>query len=133
MACALCGAVAGNAVGSGPVLHRAVFSSFEETQASGPPADQTHALPNHYPMATRGGVVPVELLSERGLFSQARYRLSSQGQDEMRDIAPEAPPDSGNQWPEAAEAPEPEAMTVAAQSADIQPEEDSPEPVLAMR
>lgn len=76
LACALGGALAGNALGSTPVSDRdpsvpAFYQSHETYTAS---AHEGRAPPDHYPLTTRNGVVPVEQLSDRGLFRQARYR-----------------------------------------------------------
>lgn len=76
LACALGGAVAGTALGSTPVPNRPAIGAIYQTheQAMGSSAAQPRALPDHYPLVTRDGIVPVEELSDRGLFGQARYR-----------------------------------------------------------
>jgi hypothetical protein len=74
LACALGGAIAGNALGSTPITDRAAIATFyhtHQTATAGRP-DQ-RALPDHYPLVTRNGVVPVAQLADRGLYSQARY------------------------------------------------------------
>lgn len=75
LACALGGAIAGNAVGSTPIIDRSVFQTYYQSHQAtiGSEAEQ-RALPDHYPLETRSGVVPVAELSDRGLFSQRRYR-----------------------------------------------------------
>lgn len=80
LACALGGAIAGNALGSTPVVDRSVITAlyqFHETPA--PATEDERRPPDHYPLVTRGGVVPVAQLSDRGLFSQARYRAPDWG------------------------------------------------------
>lgn len=75
LACALGGAAAGSALGSTPVADRSIVGDYYQAHASAdadaPP--QAH-LPNHYPLVTRQGTVPVAELATRGLYSQARYR-----------------------------------------------------------
>jgi hypothetical protein len=75
LACALGGAVAGTALGSTPMTDRSALESYYQTHRTA--ADdqlENRALPDRYPLVTGSGVVPVEQLSDRGLFSQARYR-----------------------------------------------------------
>lgn len=75
LACALGGAVAGTALGSAPVLDRSFLGTYYQAHNDGAmDSREVRALPDHYPLVTRSGTVPVEQLSERGLFSQARYR-----------------------------------------------------------
>jgi hypothetical protein len=61
-------------LGSTPITDRSAITTFyqahERTIAEG---HDHRALPDHYPLVTRSGVVPVAELSDRGLFSQARY------------------------------------------------------------
>jgi hypothetical protein len=75
LACALGGAVAGNALGSTPVLDRSTIGSFYQSHGTveglAPPRE---APPDHYPLVTRAGTIPVGELSMRGLYSQRRYR-----------------------------------------------------------
>lgn len=75
LALALGGALAGNAVGSTSMSDRAAsaihYQSHLDTHGA---RDSARVLPDHYPLVTREGVVPVARLSERGLFSQTRYR-----------------------------------------------------------
>ena len=75
LACALGGAVAGTALGSTPILDRPVsgslYQSHDDTASQGQGERQ---LPDHYPLVTREGTVPVAQLAERGLYSQSRYR-----------------------------------------------------------
>lgn len=75
LACALGGAIAGNALGSTPILDRPTFGSFYQTHqgAEWHEVDE-ESPPDHYPLVTRDGVVPVGELSMRGLYSQRRYR-----------------------------------------------------------
>lgn len=76
LACALGGAVAGNALGSTPILDRPTIGSFyqsHEDSVSGREAEDERP-PDHYPLKTRAGIVPVAELGMRGLYSQARYR-----------------------------------------------------------
>lgn len=75
LACALGGAIAGNALGSTPMLDRSTVADFyqshettEKEAAAGEP------LPDHYPLVTKAGTVPVGELAMRGLYSQRRYR-----------------------------------------------------------
>lgn len=76
LACALGGAIAGNSLGSTPMTDRfeieAFYQSHEPTVIADRP--ERRALPDRYPLVTRNAVVPVAELSNRGLFSQARYR-----------------------------------------------------------
>lgn len=75
LACALGGAIAGNALGSTPVLGRATVADFYQThQTTEQQARQSKPLPDHYPLVTRAGTVPVGELATRGLYSQRRYR-----------------------------------------------------------
>ncbi len=76
LACALGGAIAGNALGSTPVLDRPTLESFYQSHADAPVerATATPPLPDHYPLVTRDGTVPVGELGMRGLYSQARFR-----------------------------------------------------------
>ena len=75
LACALGGAVAGTALGSTPILDRPVFGSFYQSHDDTASAAQAERqLPDHYPLVTREGTVPVAQLAERGLYSQSRYR-----------------------------------------------------------
>ena len=74
LACALGGAVAGNAVGSTPMLDRPTIGSYYQTHESAQNSSARELLPDHYPLETRDGTVPVAELSDRGLYRQARYR-----------------------------------------------------------
>jgi len=77
LACALGGAIAGNALGSTPAIDRSTIQSFYQSHEDGggyEPATDAEQLPDHYPLETNHGTVPVAALSERGLYSQARYR-----------------------------------------------------------
>lgn len=74
IACALGGAVAGNALGSAPVLDRSTLATLYQSHDSEAPEESERVLPDHYPLVTRSGTVPVAALGERGLYSQARFR-----------------------------------------------------------
>ena len=75
LACVLGGAIAGNALGSTPVLDRPTIESFYQTHESGGgQLAVREPLPDHYPLVTKAGTVPVGELATRGLYSQARYR-----------------------------------------------------------
>lgn len=77
LACALGGAVIGTGLGSTPIGDRTAVGLYYQTHpssAGGSPP--TEALrPDHFPLVTPWGTVPVERLAERGLYSQARYRM----------------------------------------------------------
>ena len=81
LACALGGAVAGTALGSTPVVDRPIIGTFTQAHdsASLSRGDGAAALPDHYPLITRHGTIPVEQLAERGLYSQTRFRGSDAG------------------------------------------------------
>lgn len=75
LVCALGGAIAGNALGSTPPLHRStVAMMYQSHDIAIRDATAREPLPDHYPLVTRRGTVPVAELSTRGLYSQARYR-----------------------------------------------------------
>ena len=75
LACALGGAAAGTALGSTPILDRPALGVYYQSHDGAQIASgDARVLPDHYPLVTRAGTVPVEELSDRGLFSQARYR-----------------------------------------------------------
>ena len=83
LACALGGAVAGNALGSTPILDRPTIGSFyqsHEDSVSGREAEGERP-PDHYPLTTRSGTVPVAELGMRGIYSQARYRAVTYAAD----------------------------------------------------
>lgn len=73
LACVLGGAVAGNALGSTPIHDRSTISVLYQTHETAEPAPPREELPDHYPLVTREGTVPVAALSNRGLYSQRRY------------------------------------------------------------
>ena len=76
-ACAFGGAVAGTALGSTPMLAPGQHGDLMMNTDDGSLFDQASFdmdLPNHYPLVTPRGTVPVERLSDRGLYSQVRYR-----------------------------------------------------------
>ncbi len=78
LACALGGAIAGNAVGSIPVTDRSTVEMFYQAHKTATVGQYgQRLLPDHYPLVTRDGVVEVARLSDRGLFRQARYRPSN--------------------------------------------------------
>ena len=81
LACALGGAIAGSSLGSTPVLARAdtdtfapadVPANYQSVAASEP----NQPAPDHYPLVTPRGTVAIADLSDRGLYSQARYRAN---------------------------------------------------------
>lgn len=78
LACVVGGAIAGTALGSTPVIERAsVAELLPQTSAFAAdiaPTIRSEQLPDHYPLVTRRGTVPVDQLAERGLYSQPRYR-----------------------------------------------------------
>ena len=78
LACALGGALAGNALGSTPMLDRPAIGSFYQSHEDGAAgrAVEGERPPDHYPLVTRSGTVPVAELGMRGLYSQARYRAT---------------------------------------------------------
>ncbi len=82
LACALGGAVAGNAVGSSQPLERSTMAMMyqtHETTRADPGIGRRP--PDHYPLVTRQGTVPVAELSTRGLYSQRRYQAVLQAAD----------------------------------------------------
>lgn len=81
LVCALAGAVAGSAVGSTPMLDRSTIGDLALVGGGGGGGSGANAvskalLPDHYPLVTRQGTVPVAALSTRGLYSQKRYRVA---------------------------------------------------------
>lgn len=75
LACALGGAIAGNALGSTPPLDRSTIAMmYQSHESAAPDVAAREPLPDHYALVTREGTVPVAELSTRGLYSQARYR-----------------------------------------------------------
>ena len=75
LACVIGGAAAGNAVGSAQPLTRSALTQLDEPDdRAAPPLPTRKPLPDHYPLVTRQGTVPVAALATRGLYSQARYR-----------------------------------------------------------
>lgn len=82
LACALVGAVAGSAVGSTPMLDRSTIAELASVGSGGGEAGggasaaRNALLPDHYPLVTRQGTVPVAALSTRGLYSQKRYQVA---------------------------------------------------------
>lgn len=86
LACAVGGAWAGNAVGSAPITDRSMIGMFYQShETAHVDGRRQRVLPNHYPLVTRTGTVPVAQLSERGLFSQARYRFDQAGAEYAAD------------------------------------------------
>ena len=77
LACALGGALTGNALGSAPILNRPAIGGFYQSNGDSAFSEESSGpmpLPNHYALVTRAGTVPVAELAERGLYSQARFR-----------------------------------------------------------
>lgn len=76
LACALGGAVAGNALGSTPIINRSMIETFyqEHEDSAYEAVSHDDPPPDHYPLITHAGTVPVAELGMRGLYSQARYR-----------------------------------------------------------
>lgn len=74
LACALGGAIAGDALGSASPIDRSTLAMLYQSHETAISAADEPALPNHYSLVTNGRVVPVAELSDRGLFAQARYR-----------------------------------------------------------
>lgn len=82
LACALGGAFAGHAVGSTPVLMPSELETYYQNHESSAGFDNARtALPDHYPLVTRAGTVPVAALSDRGLYSQRRYQATIMAAD----------------------------------------------------
>lgn len=83
LACALGGAIAGSSLGSTPVLARADTDTFApaDVAASYQPiavSEPNQPTPDHYPLVTPRGTVAIADLSNRGLYSQARYRANDE-------------------------------------------------------
>lgn len=77
LVCALGGAIAGTALGSSPVVAPSASAQYyqkHETSSGRHPTAVAELMPDRYPLVTARGTIPVEQLSERGLFSQTRYR-----------------------------------------------------------
>lgn len=76
LACALGGAIAGTMLGSSPLIAAGTSAVYYQDHSSDDELKdpEERLLPDHYPLVTRQGTVPVTQLSDRGLFSQARYR-----------------------------------------------------------
>ena len=82
LACALGGAIAGNALGSTPVLDRSTVADFYQVhETAEPTARQGEPPRDHYPLVTPSGTVPVGELAMRGLYSQRRYRAFAYAAD----------------------------------------------------
>lgn len=97
LACALGGAVAGTALGSTPILDRPALGSFYQSHETAAGAARREMLPDHYPLVTREGTVPVAALADRGLYSQRRYRAVYYAADYGPGHAPDAyEPDQPN-------------------------------------
>lgn len=100
----LLAAVAGNSLGQSPVVTGSSTTALASEHPIARPASHAASehglLPDRYPLVTRQGVVPVERLSDRGLFSQARYRMDEIAMRQVAaerwgDAAPEqSPPDN---------------------------------------
>lgn len=133
LACALGAALAGTALGSTPIADRGLIDTFYQGHETAYPEEPEHRPPDHYPLVTARGTVPVEELSERGLFSQARYRavFADAGYDAAAyaEIAYEPMPDEprfaerdesagiGEPVPQAAPAQTPPTLAIAAANA----------------
>lgn len=127
LACALGGAVAGNALGSVPIIDRSMLQTYYQMHASSTATAPGRTLPDHYPLVTREGTVPVAALSERGLYSQARYKAFVYAYSGDPGPAP-MPAD----WPADAPAkptPERPAMAELAAAAEADPQEIVREPL----
>ena len=75
LACALGGAIAGNALGSTPPLDRSTIAMLYQThETTEGMSAEGERPPDHYPLVTRNGTVPVGELAMRGLYSQRRYQ-----------------------------------------------------------
>lgn len=75
LACALGGAIAGNALGSVQPIDRSVLTElYQSHDLSEESAFSGSRPPDHYPLVTRAGTVPVGELGMRGLYRQARYQ-----------------------------------------------------------
>jgi hypothetical protein len=63
-------------LGSTPILDRPTIGTFYQTHEDNgfENAGERESPPDHYPLETRAGTVPVAELGMRGLYSQARYR-----------------------------------------------------------
>lgn len=91
LVCALGGAIAGTSLGSSPLVAASATAEYyqqHEFSSARLPDAGAAAMPDRYPLVTPKGTVPVAQLSERGLFSQARYRVI----DDHIDIAPTVSP-----------------------------------------
>ena len=109
LVCALGGAFAGNALGSVPMLDRSTLQTYYQSHEDNAAEERGEVLPDHYPLVTREGTVPVAALSERGLYSQARYRAFAYAY--TGDPGPAPLPE----YPEVEDAPAEAATTVAAE------------------
>lgn len=75
LASALGGAIAGNALGSVQPIDRSVLTEMYQSHPSTTGyASGDDRPPDHYPLVTRAGTVPVAELATRGLYRQARYQ-----------------------------------------------------------
>lgn len=75
LACLAGGAAAGHAVGSAELRRPSTLGIVEDASRIGTSRIQARApMPDHYPLVTRAGTIPVAALATRGLYSQARYQ-----------------------------------------------------------
>ena len=78
LVCAVGGAIAGTALGSSPVVAASATTEYyqnHETSSGRQPTVTAGVMPDRYPLVTARGTIRVAQLSERGLFSQTRYRV----------------------------------------------------------
>lgn len=132
LVCALGGAIAGTSLGSSPlVAASATTEYYQQHELSGAlmPDARAAAMPERYPLVTPKGTVPVAQLSERGLFSQARYRVV----DDQIDTAPAVSPSNRDFAPAETEAymsePPEEPVAVTITRGSRPPESAVPAPV----
>ncbi|WP_205958281.1 hypothetical protein [Qipengyuania sediminis] len=121
LAVALGGALAGNALGSVPILDRSTLQTYYQSHDDSMGEEPDEVLPDHYPLVTPEGTVPVAALSERGLYSQARFRAFAHAYS--GDPGPAPLPD----YPEPAEAAA-EARPVLAMAEDPPTAAEAPAP-----
>lgn len=75
--------MAGDAVGSAPMLPRSTIAQFYQQHDGAPPVPNGKVPPpDQYPLVTPGGTIPVGGLALRGLYSQARYLMAAQLPDD---------------------------------------------------
>lgn len=76
LASVVAGALAGDALGSAQMLDRSALGAYYQSHEDAKPAEanRDERPPDHYPLVTPTGTIPVAALSTRGLYSQARYQ-----------------------------------------------------------